>query len=171
MFDVDDKLEIRVSGPEKHIGCKIAVTVGKEEILDFHTLIAYPTITFRVVLGVARNHHLYYYLSVHVRSVPRLVSPIPMQKGVQNWSIPRIRGLCVLPCGLSREGCVSDAREGLSGDTSLSANGFAVLIVFIDLTFVALVGVFILGNWFREMTNLSLGCLPGVLCCLPAHVL
>ena len=46
-FDRDDALQIRLTGPDKHVACRVAVTIGKTEELEFWTLFRYPIVTMR----------------------------------------------------------------------------------------------------------------------------
>ena len=169
-FDEDDELVIRVAGPTKNMHCKIAVTIGKEERLTFHTLMYYPYISMRS-WSWAWDSNTWTAIIFVTCFVSILIFMILFYdlKNTDEFTystlLAHLGFSFYLAVFVARMAFMIEARIR-TGDASFTANGFAALVLLVDLLMVSFVALFVLQPWFGELAKSSTSCCT-FLCCIP----
>jgi hypothetical protein len=160
-FDSVDDFFIVATGPTNHSRCNVALVIGKDEILDYGTLVAFPYVSFAawdwVYGGETWWHWMiflfgallffgYQYIQMRAR-LDTEDDPISGARTLQLlglsffFSTMLLRVVAVVVAG--SYGARPEA-------TSIF---FAILIVFIDLFFFVMVGAAVLGSTFSDASE------------------
>jgi hypothetical protein len=163
-IDLNDKVEIHLTGPAHNLDCHIAVRIGKQETLDFATLMEYPPLTFHAWnWGWKRSsYNAIVFTFLGASFLTAFLTFMCREERGGAMMCAHLALAFYLSVFVIRAVFMMNASSEAS-DTTASHHLVAIVICFLDFLFLLAVCIYVFGKWFQKIGDTVLCC--RILCC------